>query len=58
MSEIEFIYEQRCRLLRRQYGWHPETLDRMPLDRLNNIVEETKEDYTDKDGKFMEKGFI
>lgn len=58
LKEVEVMYEQKGRLLRRIYKWTPETIYGMPLDMFVRIVDETIEDYSDENGKLREPGFI
>lgn len=44
LSVLGSMYIAWCRLLRNLYKWSPEVIEKMPISRIVNLVEESIED--------------
>ena len=54
LSETGAIYSHICRVLRNVYKWSPDIIDKMPIQRVFKIFEETEGDHTDGKGNYTE----
>jgi len=54
LSGVGLEYSNICRILRNVYKWSPGIIDRLPIQRIFKIFEETEIDHTDEKGNYTE----